>query len=251
MEQIENIPLRGSDIRCWGDEPVGSCSIKALYKALDKPPSGPHLPWQRLWVSKLPSKLLFFTWRVLQNRLPTGDKIHKFNPAFSPTCTLCHEEVESIDHLLIHFKVSKSIWSMIPNLNQKPTDFDNFFKWLWSKPTSLSKTTGIFVAWFIWKMRCEHVFTQSLINPSSFIFKSIFVIHEWNYVNFISTPVKVSGVPPDIWIPPTGNQVKLSFDGSFNPFSQCAGIGGHNIRSSARTLIMGFEGRVSASNARG
>lgn len=146
VEQIENIPLRGSDIRCWGDEPVGSCSIKALYKALDKPPSGPHLPWKRLWVSKLPSKLFFFPRRVLQNRLPTGDKIHEFNPSFSPTCTFRHEEVESIDHLLIHCKVSKSIWSMIPNLNQKPTDFDNFFKWLWSKPTNLSKSSGIFVA---------------------------------------------------------------------------------------------------------
>lgn len=29
-----NIPLGGIDIRCWDNEPAGTCSIKAIYKKL-------------------------------------------------------------------------------------------------------------------------------------------------------------------------------------------------------------------------
>ena len=45
-------------------------------------------------------------------------------------------------------------------------------------------------------------------------------------------------------IPPPGN----NSDGSINPFSQCAGIGGI-IRSSMETLLMGFVGKVMTTNA--
>lgn len=56
-------------------------------------------------------------------------------------------------------------------------------------------------------------------------------------------------LPWVIWIPPQSNRVKLSFDGSYNPFTQaeCIGI----IRGPACTLIAASSGKVRAEHSLG
>ncbi|RWR72601.1 hypothetical protein CKAN_00083600 [Cinnamomum micranthum f. kanehirae] len=55
-------------------------------------------------------------------------------------------------------------------------------------------------------------------------------------------------IPLDIWLPPDDNFVKLNFDGSYNPFTHDAGIGGI-IRSSPGTLISAYSWKVPTDNA--
>eukprot|EP00268_Persea_americana_P052112 TRINITY_DN581_c0_g1_i1.p1 TRINITY_DN581_c0_g1~~TRINITY_DN581_c0_g1_i1.p1 ORF type:complete len:194 (-),score=26.59 TRINITY_DN581_c0_g1_i1:238-819(-) len=97
-------------------------------------------------------------------------------------------------------------------------------------------------------MRNEHIFLNSPIFPNSVKSKALFAFHEWNVSNLLSMAVSKTGLPPEIWLPPPANHVKLNFDGSFNPFSQIAGVGGI-IHSSAGTLIEGYAEKVYASNS--
>ena len=96
MAKILSIPIGGQDIRCWGSEPARSCSSKALYSALNPATMGPHWPWKHLWKLDLPSKFLFFTWRVILNKLPTADCLQKLHQEIRPICNLCHQEEESV-----------------------------------------------------------------------------------------------------------------------------------------------------------
>ena len=52
----------------------------------------------------------------------------------------------------------------------------------------------------------------------------------------------------DLWFPPPGNDIKLNFDGSYKPITKTASIGG-TIRSSARTLLLAYSGRIAAENS--
>eukprot|EP00268_Persea_americana_P025301 TRINITY_DN24663_c0_g3_i1.p2 TRINITY_DN24663_c0_g3~~TRINITY_DN24663_c0_g3_i1.p2 ORF type:complete len:120 (+),score=13.12 TRINITY_DN24663_c0_g3_i1:101-460(+) len=59
-KKIIEIPLGGVDIRCWGTEPPGHCSTKALCKSLKVNEMGPHLPRKKVWKMKIPSMFKLF-----------------------------------------------------------------------------------------------------------------------------------------------------------------------------------------------
>lgn len=89
---IMQFPFGGKDLPCWGDEPEGECSLKALYRHLVQPTIGPHLPWYLFWKSQIPSKIKFFIWRTLLSRTPTCQNLYKKNITTSSYCPLCHAD---------------------------------------------------------------------------------------------------------------------------------------------------------------
>lgn len=72
------------------------------------------------------------------------------------------------------------------------------------------------------------------------VFLSLNEFHSANLFSLSSVP---QGLPVDIWLPPSGNHAKVNFDGSFNPITKTAGIGGI-IRSYAWSLLLAYSGRV-------
>lgn len=48
--------LKGSDVRCWGKDPGGTCCMKSIYKSLKPLNMGPQLPSKRIWQLQLPPK---------------------------------------------------------------------------------------------------------------------------------------------------------------------------------------------------
>lgn len=44
--EILQIPLGGSDIRCWGNEQAGTCTVKTLNNFIKGIQTGPNLPWR-------------------------------------------------------------------------------------------------------------------------------------------------------------------------------------------------------------
>jgi hypothetical protein len=55
----------------------------------------------QLWKIKAPSKHKFLFWLVLQDRCWTNDRQHWHGISKDATCSLCLQQVESIDHLII------------------------------------------------------------------------------------------------------------------------------------------------------
>lgn len=111
--------------------------------------------------------------------------------------------------------------------------------------STYNRRLGILVFWYIWKMRNDYLFTYHPMKPLSVKIKIFHGLYEWNISNFLPTSAASLGLPPDIWLPPPGNYVKLNFDGSYNPFTKFAGIGGI-IRSPAGTVLAAYAGKVSA-----
>lgn len=63
-----------------------------------------------LWSSWVPLKEKLFMWLALRNRCWTGDRLSRKGLPGPDKCLLCDQQVESMDHLMIHCPTSRSIW---------------------------------------------------------------------------------------------------------------------------------------------
>ncbi|XP_047326479.1 uncharacterized protein LOC124930161 [Impatiens glandulifera] len=68
--------------------------------------------WEKLWESKLPSKISFFGWSVMHGGILTDDRCMKKGCVMASRCRMCHKEVESTPHLLLHCDGVLAIWSL-------------------------------------------------------------------------------------------------------------------------------------------
>ncbi|XP_010690622.1 uncharacterized protein LOC104904129 [Beta vulgaris subsp. vulgaris] len=72
------------------------------------------MEWSRLICNnKASPKSKFTLWMALQNRLPTADRLSKWNIPCSIRCKLCEAEDESIQHLFVTCDYATTIWKAI------------------------------------------------------------------------------------------------------------------------------------------
>jgi hypothetical protein len=90
----------------------GRYSAKAVYKSLFLGSSS-FGHYRRVWRSWAPSKCQFFIWLVAQNRCWTADRLAKSDLNHPSKCTLCDEEAETINHLLVSCVFARSLWYMM------------------------------------------------------------------------------------------------------------------------------------------
>lgn len=60
VNSITQILVGGQDIRCWGNETAGTCSVKAIYQCLQNSIPGPHFPWTQKWKIPIAPQPSFF-----------------------------------------------------------------------------------------------------------------------------------------------------------------------------------------------
>lgn len=123
------IPIDQNDIRCWLNQPAGSCSFKAIFKHLQLRRQGPSLPWAMVWKMRVLPKHQMFAWRVLLNKLPTRVRLSKWDASIQPCCPICKEGVETIDHLMVTCSFPRSISGHIPSSIKKPSG--SISNWFW------------------------------------------------------------------------------------------------------------------------
>lgn len=100
--RIISIPLGDKDIPCWGDQTEGSCPFKSIFQTVVYGSVGPQWPWKRHWKLDAPQKCKFFMWMAPANKLSTKIKLHNMGLLTSANCTLCHDQLESVDHLYLN-----------------------------------------------------------------------------------------------------------------------------------------------------
>lgn len=102
-----------TDILFWSWS--GKCfSTKDCYMALSNDSlSGPYF-WS-FWKLKLPPKILFFIWKVVNNVLPTKDLLARRiqSMGLSPICNWCSIGVESQTHLFLDCEIAKWCWKEV------------------------------------------------------------------------------------------------------------------------------------------
>ncbi|XP_023635342.1 uncharacterized protein LOC111829689 [Capsella rubella] len=76
--------------------------------------ASPQVAWEKgVWFPHATPKYSFCVWLAVHDRLPTGDRMLKWNIGFSGTCEFCRRCVESRDHLFFSCNYVSGIWASL------------------------------------------------------------------------------------------------------------------------------------------
>lgn len=102
----------------WTGHASGDYSVSAGYKWLIS--NGLRIgvsclrpsvfPWKDYWKGKLPYRVLVFGWRVLNDAIPTKEKLYRYHIGVGGLCLFCNDNDETIDHIMLHCPFSKAVW---------------------------------------------------------------------------------------------------------------------------------------------
>lgn len=149
VQAIVALPLGHQDIRCWQDEPGGTCRLRSLYKQLLPRTVGPSLPWEVVSKFDVPPKLRIFYWRLLHDRLPTRSRLSRWSAHVDPKCPLCNQADEIVDHIFHSCPFTQPVWALFSPSFQPPTRIVNVAFWLWQVATPKNQKLGIVIFWWL------------------------------------------------------------------------------------------------------
>lgn len=125
----------------------------------------------RVWKVKGESKVKFFIWTLIQNRLWTADRLQRRGWEHQASCCACDQVLESASHIILGCPFAKEVWHLMANQfhdaavaalqsSSINTWWDKTFK-LKKKGILLDECTGaIYVAWNLWNERNRRIFQQ-------------------------------------------------------------------------------------------
>jgi hypothetical protein len=128
--------------------------------------------FERVWESWAPSKCSFFLWLVMHNRCWTAGRLAKRGLPHPSACTLCDQEEETIQHLLISCVFARQFWYLLLRRSGLPNlSLDNALCSLddwWSRavekiPRDLQSGFNSLVilgAWSLWRQHNDYVFNE-------------------------------------------------------------------------------------------
>lgn len=98
----------------WGDNPSGYYSVASGYNSLWSLKEKP--PWVKAWLPCLTPKINIFYWLALQDKILTQDNLIKRGHIMPKRCILCKNQMELVNHILIHFSFSREVWDNITKI---------------------------------------------------------------------------------------------------------------------------------------
>ncbi|KAM1141546.1 hypothetical protein EV1_041111 [Malus domestica] len=180
--------LRSEDRFIWPGTKNGQYSVKTGYHwvharfnhpmALHSraPIVIPSRVWKLIWKLRVQAKIKHFMWKSFHGAFPTMSELFKKRSMPYPNCPICHNQEESVEHLLLFCPWVKPVWfGGALNLKIARTEVSNWVEWFISASNVLGGPNDdrlslisfvAFSCWHIWKARCNFVYNNNLINPS-------------------------------------------------------------------------------------
>jgi hypothetical protein len=119
--------------------PDGLYSAKAAYNGLFYGSCAfVHHEHELIWRSWAPSKCRFL-WLVAQNKCWTADRLAKRGMNHPARCTLCDQESETINHLLVSCVFSRVFWYILRKFglhSLAPQQGDTYFMVWWERASA-------------------------------------------------------------------------------------------------------------------
>ena len=105
----------------WKHSNFGEYKVGNAYKILLKddvlkspiqlrPPQIPTKVWKLIWKVKVPHKVNFFVWKLMQDSIPTFLTLKNRGISTTSTCPFCNEEDESRLYLFLHCTFARACW---------------------------------------------------------------------------------------------------------------------------------------------
>jgi hypothetical protein len=168
-----------SDRWRWIPDQRGIFSVKSCYSMLleqrqvDDGDSDRLKVMKKLWRNDAPSKVLIFAWRLLLDRLPTRQALHRRGILANPNdlkCAFCTHHLEEVSHLFFHCPFIKGVWEAVSNWIGKsiPSDIagsDHFIRFgkLFQHQNKgrLKHLIWLTTTWCIWNLRNQVIFNRA------------------------------------------------------------------------------------------
>jgi len=111
--------------RNWSSQVIGVCSSKsrkkhvpptAKQKLMTKYPNKVYSlkkVYSLAFQTTLESKIREFQYKILNHIVFANEKLYRLGIVDSPNCAFCHDEVESIEHLLFFCTKSAEFWKHV------------------------------------------------------------------------------------------------------------------------------------------
>lgn len=119
--EILNTPIleKGQERLIWTPPMSGVFTVKSAYWLItqhryDLPVEEAKRTWNSIWNMNLHGRHSILLWRVLNNALPSLDRISTFIGRTQDTCYLCKSGLETIKHLQVQFQIVKLLWRNSP-----------------------------------------------------------------------------------------------------------------------------------------
>ncbi|RYR45359.1 hypothetical protein Ahy_A07g031198 [Arachis hypogaea] len=174
-----------------------------------------------------------FLWKAVHRILPVNTKLYQRKNALTPTCSICQEQDETIEHAILLCPWTRAVW-FGSSLQIVPTVYNvgSFEKWMMNTIDKIKSETGNeqdkflcnlgCVCWCIWKARNQHIFQQTKINPQKAIIYSEQLAAEYlnatKDFNRDNKPIggRIGESRRIIWRPPPHNRAKVNTDVAFH-----------------------------------
>ncbi|KAA3490135.1 reverse transcriptase [Gossypium australe] len=202
-ELILQIPLAKEsheDLLVWRGELSGEFSVRSSYKLLqNSDPTAYALQdiyngfYNKLWKVNIPLKIKLFIWKISLNYLATRTNLSLRKLTSNSLCPRCGAGEEMTNHLFRYCPVSVMIWSDLSEDISVAFPFTDFVEWL--TKTISSKEIVRFIHGYI-----KELDATKTVNQSTF-----------------TDAVK--------WKSPSGQKVKINFDGAFDARSKLSASG--------------------------
>lgn len=94
-------------------------SISSFYSYLTKNDITitPLFPYKIIQKSQAPSRISFFAWEAIKNRILTNDNLMKRGNSLVNRCFLCKCTTESSNHILLRCPYTYHLWSLVYSLS--------------------------------------------------------------------------------------------------------------------------------------
>lgn len=171
--------LDSQDVQVWTESKDRNFSVKTAYQVAIRLKSrvmGEHsmarvhgITWSRIWKPKVPSKVRTFLWRACSNCLPTRDNLCRRKIQVVATCEFCHQEPETVSHILWSCPFARNVWALVKGRVQKcsneTVDFFLLFKYLQKVLDGSDLDCWAITAWSIWNARNKFYFEHTQLHP--------------------------------------------------------------------------------------
>jgi len=172
------------DTLIWDKDPSGIYTPKAGYSAisLESLLHDAKWWWKSLWKLKCPPKSKIFMWCILENKVPTWDKLQKRNVYGPGWCCLCKNAEETITHLFLQCKFVAAVWEECSKLSSfhyrwEGLDMEQAWKLWVSNPANRDVIPlPLLVIWGIWYARNSFIFKDKEVSPEISAVKSISIL---------------------------------------------------------------------------
>lgn len=126
-------------------------------------------PWKHIWRSKLPTKVICFSWIALRNATLTQDNLCRRSIQLVNRCYMCCSNTESVNYLSLHCSVASDIWNMFLAVYAIPMDIREAFEgWC---------------SWKIWEIHKKNLASDPNLYLLEYMDRKEFQMF-WRHLNF-------------------------------------------------------------------